>query len=118
LENQKLQKEMEELEKSHCQSTIEVDDEYRAKFDEKLREEEKYKQQLQQYENDKKKLENVYNFNIQQRENEKQKIQQAYNSLVSEIAIQKNLFSINQKQIEEKAALLIQLNNQYTTLQY
>jgi hypothetical protein len=82
LENQKLQKEIDKLEQSLYQSTIEVENKYAVKFNEKLREEEKYKQQLQQYENDKKKLENIYNFNIQQRENEKQKIQQQYNSLV------------------------------------
>jgi hypothetical protein len=46
LENQKLQKEIEELEKSFHQSTIEVEDEYRVKFDEKEKEEEKYKQEL------------------------------------------------------------------------
>jgi hypothetical protein len=56
LENQKLQKEMEELEKSFHQSTIEVEDEYRVKLEEKEREEEKYKQPLQQYENEKNKL--------------------------------------------------------------
>jgi hypothetical protein len=44
---------MKELEESHHKSIIEVEDEYRAKFDEKLREEEKYKQRFQQYENDK-----------------------------------------------------------------
>jgi hypothetical protein len=117
LENQKLQTEMEELQKSHHQSTIEVENEYAVKFDEKLRGEEKYKQQLQQYENDKKKLENIYNLNIQQRENENQKIQQAYNSLVIEIEKQKNLFTINQTEILNKSILLDNLKKQYIILQ-
>jgi hypothetical protein len=45
---------MEKLEKRFHQSTIDVEDEYKVKLDEKEREEEKYKTQLQQYENDKK----------------------------------------------------------------
>jgi hypothetical protein len=116
LENQKLLIEMEELQKSYHQSTIEVDDEYRIKFDEKLKEEEKYKQ-LQQNENDKKKLENIYNLNIQQRENEKQKIQQQYNLLVIEIEKQKNLSTINQTEIVNKSILLDDLKKQYITSQ-
>jgi hypothetical protein len=48
LENQKLQKETENLEKSYHQSTTDVEDEYKVKLEAKEREEEKYKQ-LQQY---------------------------------------------------------------------
>jgi hypothetical protein len=116
LENQKLRKEIEELEKSYHRSTIDVENKYAVRLDQKEREEEKYKQ-LQQNENDKKKLENIYNLNIQQRENEKQKIQQQYNSLVIEIEKQKNLFTINQKEIVNKSILLDNLKNQYISLQ-
>jgi hypothetical protein len=86
-------------------------------LEQKEREEEKYKQQLQQYENDKNKLENIYNLNLQQRENENQKIQQAYNSLVVEIEKHKNQSLINQQEIQQKVLLLNQLNKKYITLQ-
>jgi hypothetical protein len=56
LENQKLLTEMENLEKSIHQSTIEVENKYTVRLKQKEREEEKYKQQLQQYENYKNKL--------------------------------------------------------------
>jgi hypothetical protein len=55
--------------------------------------------------------------NIQKREKEKHNLQQAYNSLVSDIEKQKNLFTFNQKEIQDKAILLDNLNNQYTSLQ-
>jgi hypothetical protein len=131
---------MEELEKSHPQSTIEVENEYAVKLEQKEREEEKYKQ-LEQYENDKNKLiaklnsitkEKVkqrqgyftslknlktYNLNIQQQEKEKYDLQQVYNSLASEIVIEKNVFTIIQKEMQEKAILLDNLNNLNTSLQ-
>jgi hypothetical protein len=44
-------------------------------------------------------------------------LQQAYNSLVNDIAIQKNLFTINLKEILNKYILLNNLKNQYTSLQ-
>jgi hypothetical protein len=55
--------------------------------------------------------------NLQQREKEKHDLQQAYNLLAIEIEKQKSLFAINQKEMQDKAVLLTQVNNQYTTLQ-
>jgi DNA integrity scanning protein DisA with diadenylate cyclase activity len=56
---------------------------------------------------------NTYNLNIQLRKKEKRDLQQVYNSLVIKIEKQKNLFTINQKEILNKATLLVQINNQY-----
>jgi hypothetical protein len=54
--------------------------------------------------------------NLQQRENEKQEMKQGYKLLGSEIEKQKSLFTINQKEIQDKATLFTQLNNLNSSL--